>query len=152
MGDSRDLARIVAKAIFYASIQASLGSVEMSSKFSVMNFSKDQETLQRAADALKSYIIIAAIWTIGTILALYASYGWCGAWIGLAANLVMMGWIIISYIKAFSEAAKRYGLENPVVFGGNDWIIAVVVGVAALVGMVYMGGYVSLNKFKDIMA
>ena len=149
--EPRNLARIVAKAIFYASIQASLGSVEMSSKFSVINFSKDQETLQRAADALKSYIIIAVIWTVGTILALYASYGWCGAWIGLAANAVMMGWIIISYVKAFAEAAKRYNLQVPIVFSGTDWIIALVSTLVLIIGMVYLGGYFSLEKLKGMM-
>lgn len=149
--DSRELAKIIAKAIFYASIQSSLGSVEMSSKFSVMNFSKDQETLQRAADALRSYIIIAVIWTIGTILALYASYGWCGAWVGLAANAVMMGWIVISYVKAFAEAAKRYNLTAPSVFSGNDWMFSIVSIIILLVGMAYLGGYFSLEKFKSIM-
>ena len=123
----------------------------MSSKFSVMNFSKDQETLQRAADALKSYIIIAVVWTIGTILALYASYGWCGAWVGLAANAVMMGWIIISYVRAFAEAAKRYNLEVPVVFTSNDWLIAAGSVVVLVVGMTYLGGYFSVDKLKHIM-
>jgi len=149
--ESRDFARIVAKAIFYASIQSSIGSVEMSSKFSVMNFSKDQETLQRAADALRSYVIIAVVWTIGTVLALYASYGWCGAWVGLAANAVMMGWIIISYIKAFAEAAKRYGLEVPTVFGKTDWIIIAITGVAIFGTMAYLGGYMSLDKLRGVM-
>lgn len=152
--DSRNLAKIIAKAIFYASIQSSLGSVEMSSKFSVMNFSKDQETLQRAADALRSYIIIAVIWTIGTILALYASHGWCGAWIGLAANAVMMGWIIISYVKAFSEAAKRYNLKPPTIFGESDanaWLVAAGFSAVLLIGIAYIGGYTSLEKIKRIM-
>ena len=44
--------KLMGKAILLASIQASIGSVEMSSKFSVINFSKDQRTLQAAADAL----------------------------------------------------------------------------------------------------
>jgi hypothetical protein len=149
MESHASLARIVGKAIFFASIQSSLGSVEMSSKFSVMNFSKDQETLQRAADALRSYVIIAVIWTIGTILSLYASYGWCGAWIGLAANAVMMGWIVISYIRA--EAAKRYNLEIPTVFSKNDWIMIVVSMMILLIGMAYLGGYFSFDKIKDIM-
>ena len=148
---SRSLARIVAKAIFYSSIQASLGSIEMSSKFSVMNFSKDQETLQRAADALKSYIIIAVIWTIGTILALYASYGWCGAWIGLAANAVMMGWIVISYVRAFAEAAKRYGLQEPTVFTSTEWMFFAVAIIILFVGMAYLGGYFSMEKLKHMM-
>ena len=56
--EKHELAKIVAKAVFYASIQASIGSVEMSSKFSVLNFSKDQEILQRAADALRGYAMV----------------------------------------------------------------------------------------------
>lgn len=129
--DTKELAAAVSTAIFYASIQASIGSVEMSSKFSVMNFSKDQITLQRAADALKSYMIIAMVWTIGTILALYASHGWCGAWIGLASNVVMMAWIYFSYIKAFKEAANHYGLQMPTVFTKTDWT-GILIGVGAL--------------------
>jgi hypothetical protein len=135
---SRSLAKTVAKAIFYASIQASIGSVEMSSKFSVMNFSKDQETLQRAADALKSYMIVGSIWTAGTILALYSSNGWCGAWVGLGANLVMMGWIFVSYLKAFRDAAARYNLEVPVVLNRNDWIITIVITALLCAGMMYL--------------
>ncbi len=118
----RPLAKTIAKAIFYASIQASIGSVEMSSKFSVMNFSKDQETLQRAADALKSYDIVATFWTVGTVLALYASNGMCGAWVGLASNLVMMAWINISYMRAFKDAAAKNGLKEPTTFSKQDWI------------------------------
>lgn len=146
--DGKEFAKVLGKAIFYSSLQSSIGAVEMSSKFSVMNFSKDQETLQRAADALRSYIIIGAVWTIGTVLALYASHGWCGAWLGLATNLVMMGWIIISYVKAFKEAAKNYHLEVPVVFTPTDWIyVTIGAGVLAL-SMAYIGGYIS-NPFSD---
>lgn len=139
----RGLAKTIAKAIFYASIQASIGSVEMSSKFSVMNFSKDQETLQRAADALKSYMIVGMIWTVGTMLALYASNGICGAYVGLGANLVMLGWIIISYIKAFKEAATRYGLQEPTVFTKTDWIWVFTSCVILGGGMWYLKGSTS---------
>jgi hypothetical protein len=146
--DGKEFAKVLGKAIFYSSLQSSIGAVEMSSKFSVMNFSKDQETLQRAADALRSYIIIGMIWTIGTVLALYASHGWCGAWLGLATNIVMMGWIIISYIKAFKEAAKQYNLKEPTVFAKNDWIyITVGAGVLAL-SIAYIGGYVSMDMLR----
>lgn len=133
--DTKELAAAVAASIFYASIQASIGSVEMSSKFSVMNFAKDQIILQRAADALRSYMLVAVIWTIGTMLALYASHGWCGAWVGLAANLVMIAWIYFSYIKAFKEAAAHYNLQMPVVFTKGDWtgmIVALVATIGAL--------------------
>lgn len=113
----RNLAKIIGKAFFYASIQASIGSVEMSSKFSVMNFAKDQATLQRAADALRGYIFIGTIWAIASMLVLYGSDGWLGAWIGLAANAILMGWIIITYINAFKSAAQTYNLQVPCVFG-----------------------------------
>lgn len=135
------MAKMVAKAIFYASIQASIGSVEMSSKFSVMNFSKDQETLQRAADALNSYILIGTVWTLGTMLALYASYDLMGALVGFLANAVMMGWIFASYIHAFKLAAKNYDLEEPVMFkNGELKMIAVVL----LLGL---GGFGLLRKY-----
>lgn len=144
--DSRTLAKAVSKAIFYASIQASIGSVEMSSKFSVMNFSKDQETLQRAADALRSYIIVAMIWTIGTILALYASHGVYGGIIGGIANLVMMLWIYLSYLKAFQYAAKEHGLKEPVVFSPTDWKYIVLSCIALGVGLYYLRDYIDSDE------
>lgn len=113
---TRELAKIVGQAIFYASIQASWGGVEMSSKFSVMNFAKDQETLQRAADALRSYIIIGVVWGLGTALALWAEHGQCGLWAAIAANIVLMAWIVLSYIKAFRFAAEQYNLVMPKIF------------------------------------
>ena len=118
--------KMLGEAILYSSIQFAIGSVEMSSKFSVMNFSKDQETLQRASDALRSYIIIGVVWTIGTILALYAAYGFQGGWIGFVANAIMMGWIIVSYNNSFREAAKRYDLEMPTLFYKNDLVYIII--------------------------
>jgi small-conductance mechanosensitive channel len=117
MNNSKNgLAKIIGQAIFYASIQAAFGSVEMSSKFSVINFSKDQETLQNAADALRHYLYIAAIWTIATMLVMYGNYGWCGAILGFIFNLFMMAWIYLSYSYAFKKAANKSDLELPTVF------------------------------------
>ena len=56
-------------------MQFAIGSVEMSSKFSVRNFSKDQETLQNAADALADYLRIGIMWTIGVTVLFYAKHG-----------------------------------------------------------------------------
>jgi hypothetical protein len=143
--ESKELAKAVAKAIFYASIQASIGSVEMSSKFSVLNFASSQEVLQRAADALRSYMIIAVVWTVGTVLALYASHGIPGAWVGLIANLIMMGWIYISYVKAFKEAAKRHGLQEPTVFSKQDYKYILIGGAGLTIGIGYLSGIKSLS-------
>ena len=110
-------AEVVGKAFFLGALTTAIASVEMSSKFSVMNFSKDQVTLQRAADALRGYIFIAVVWTLATMLVLYGSDGWFGAWMGLIANVVIMAWIIGSYLCAFRAAAKAYNLQVPCVFG-----------------------------------
>lgn len=110
----------IGQAIILASMQASFGSVEMSSKFSVLSFSKDQDTLQRAADALTSYIIIGTLWAIGTCLVLYSEFGTLGLIYALAANILIMAWIVISYLKAFRYAADRNKLTMPELFSNVD--------------------------------
>jgi hypothetical protein len=112
-GGKKSLAKIIGQAIFYSSIQAAIGSVEMSSRFSVINFSKDQETLQNAADSLMSYMYVALAWAIATILVLYSEYGPIGAIMGILANSIYICWIYFSYIKAFKKAATKYGLQEP---------------------------------------
>lgn len=110
---SKKLFKLMGNAILLASIQASIGSVEMSSKFSVVNFSKDQNTLQAAADALTGYIFIGCIWMMGSVFINYGQYGLMGLIASLIANLVIMGWIVLSYMQAFNIAAKRYKLKYP---------------------------------------
>jgi hypothetical protein len=105
--------KIIGKAIFYSALQAAYGSVLMSSNFSVKNFAKDQETLQNAADALREYLILAFVWTLGTVLVLYSSYSWKGAIAALIANLIFIGWIYYIYVKAFQYAVDKYGLVMP---------------------------------------
>ena len=99
--------KMLGEAILYGSIQFSVGSVEMSSKFSVKNFSKDQETLQNAADALMDYIKISFIWTLGVTLLLFSKYGWQGAVASVVANAVVVAWIYFSYLDAFKVAVKK---------------------------------------------
>lgn len=108
-----DFYKVLGKAILFASMQFSIGSVEMSSKFSVMNFAKDQETLQRAANSLTHYMIIGLLWTAGTSSMLYASYGTRGLIINLIANGGIMLWIYMSYIVAFRYAARQNNLKPP---------------------------------------
>ncbi len=119
------LFELMGNAILLASIQASIGSVEMSSKFSVVNFSKDQRTLQAAADALTGYLLIGMVWMVGSVLISYGEYGCSGLVASLIANLVIMGWIVLSYLQAFRIAANTYKLQYPRLFrfnssNGND--------------------------------
>lgn len=109
-------AKIIGKAILLASIQSALGSVEMSSKFSVLNFSKDAETLQNAANALSSYMLIGTIWAIGASISLYSSYGNEGLIWGIITNVVMLGWIYFSYTHSFSQASKKFNVPYPKMF------------------------------------
>jgi len=111
-----NFSKVLGNAILLASIQASIGSVEMSSKFSVINFSKDPDTLQAASNALTGYVIIAFIWMIGAVLISYGQYGILGLITSFIANLIMILWIVISYIGAFSTASKRHDVEYPKMF------------------------------------
>lgn len=113
---NQKFAEMLGNSILFASIQASIGSVELSSKFSVVNFSKDQATLQGASDALTGYMIIALIWTFGSALISYGQYGKTGLITSVIANLVMVGWIFFSYLHCFHVATQRYGLEFPKLF------------------------------------
>lgn len=99
--------------ILLASMQFAIGSVEMSSKFSVRNFSKDQETLQNAADALIDYIRVGLIWTMGVSVLFYAKHGFNGLLLSIGSNLAIIAWIYFSYVCAFHIAMKKYKLKEP---------------------------------------
>jgi hypothetical protein len=106
------MAYILGKAILFSSFQFAIGSVEMSSKFSVKNFSTDQTTLDNAIIALRDYIIIGLFWTLGTSLIFYANYGMKGMLMNVMCNLLIISWIYFSYQNAFNVAAKKYSLTN----------------------------------------
>jgi hypothetical protein len=110
---NKDSIILLGEAILLASMQFSIGSVEMSSKFSVKNFSKDQETLQNAADALTDYLRIGFMWMIGLSMMFYARYDKIGAAICVIANLLIIAWIYFSYMQAFDIACKNYNLKCP---------------------------------------
>jgi hypothetical protein len=108
-----EYAILFGEAILLSSMQFSIGSVEMSSKFSVKNFSKDQETLQNAADALTDYLRIGILWTIGLSVLFYAKYDIEGFGMILITNILIMAWIYYSYINCFNLAAQKYNLAEP---------------------------------------
>lgn len=114
--NNHDIYKVIGEAILFGSIQFSIGSVEMSSKFSVMNFSKDQETLQNAAYALSDYLKIALLWTIGTVLIGYSNFGNMGMYTSLIVNIIIVGWISYSYHVCFLKAAEKYKLKYPTLY------------------------------------
>lgn len=138
---NKELIKIISKSLFLNSIGWSLGSVEMSSKFSVINFSKDQKTLDRARDALASFINVAAVWVTATVLSLYASHGWCGAFWSLLFGIIVNGSIINSYFQAFKSAAEEYKLEYPETFTKKTWTVIVATLATLLLYCAYKCGY-----------
>jgi hypothetical protein len=112
---NKDTMIMLGEAILLASMQFSIGSVEMSSKFSVKNFSKDQETIQNAADALSDYMKIGIFWTIGLSVMFYARYDKVGATMCIIMNLLIIAWIYFSYTNAFNIACKNNNLKCPII-------------------------------------
>lgn len=100
--------KAISEAILFYSVLSSfsIGFVEISSKFSVMIFSKDQETLQNTAYALADYIKIALLWTIGTCLIGYSNFGKLGLYTSLFVNMMIVGWIGYSYHICFQKASN----------------------------------------------
>lgn len=107
------VAKIVGKSILLAGFLVALASVEMSSRFSVLNFAKDDEILQNAANALSAFMSIGIFWAIGSTAVLFSSYGWPGVLAGVISNGVILMWIYWSYRAAFSRAAEERGLTEP---------------------------------------
>jgi len=110
--------KIIGKTILLSSIGFSVASVEMSSKFSVRNFSKDQETLQRASDALDAYNLVGGLWALGVCLLMYGQYGMKGLVSSIISNFAVLLWINLSYIHAFKQAANEANLKFPRVLWG----------------------------------
>jgi len=107
---------ILGKAILYASIQFAIGSVEMSSKFSVRNFSTNQQVLDNAVIALRDYIIIGLLWTFGTSLIFLVNYGLKGLVLNVIVNLFIILWIYFSYQVAFEKTGKQSNLQVKSIF------------------------------------
>lgn len=107
---------ILGESILLASIQVSLASVEMSSRFSVLNFSKTDEILQNASNALTGYLVIGTIFMMGSVLTMTSLYGKTGFYTSVFSNLLIMGWITSSYILAFKSSSEKYNIRFPKLF------------------------------------
>ena len=108
---------LIGTSLFLSGLTFSIASVEMSSRFSIKNFAVDQKTLQSAADALSSYLIIAIVWTVATCLVLSAEWGTgSGVLWGLATNGLFVGWLVWTYMATFKKVAKERNLTMPTLF------------------------------------
>jgi hypothetical protein len=108
--------KMVGKALMLSAQQYAIGSVLMSSTYSVKNFSKDQTILDNAADALKNYFYVGWIWMASNMMVLGATYGFNGVAVAALANGAVMYWIYAIYKKSFDDAARMYNLKFPKIF------------------------------------
>ena len=108
--------KMIGKALMLSAQQYAIGSVLMSSTYSVKNFSKDQVILDNAADALKNYFYVGWIWLFSNAMVLGATYGFNGVLAAVVANGSVMYWIYAIYKKSFEDAAKMYDLKFPKIF------------------------------------
>lgn len=145
MSDNKDLIKIISKGLFYGGMLYGIASVEMSSKFSVINFAKDQKTLDRARDALDSFIYIAGVWITATVLSLYASHGYCGAAFALLFSVIITGSIIWSYFRSFKQAADEYKLQYPETFTKKTWAVILTTISSLQVYLFYKCGYLGFQ-------
>ena len=67
---------ILGKCVVFSVLQFSLASTEMSSKSSIKNSDRDQESLQHSADALSNYIKISILWMLVGGFLFYCNYKW----------------------------------------------------------------------------
>ena len=101
----------VARGLFYASLQVSLGFVALNSKLSLVDSRDDQQYFDEAANFLKIYMIAALVWTISSMLLTFAEYGWCGAFFDLVSNIALTTWVIYSYHTSLKKTSQKLGLH-----------------------------------------
>jgi hypothetical protein len=111
--DPRSWAKLIGEAVLLASVNWTLSGNEMASRFNILSWSKDPGVLQRAADALTGYCVLATIWMIGSALILYSQWGRRGFVVGLVANLVAILWTVWTYKRTFRAAAQLHNQPEP---------------------------------------
>lgn len=116
MTRGQKLAKVIGKSILLAGFLVALASVEMSSRFSVLNFAKNDDILQNAANALSAFMVIGMLWAVGSTCVLYSSYSTIGLVAGFVSNGIILAWIYISYNAAFNRAARENNLKRPEMF------------------------------------
>lgn len=91
----------------FAAIQATIGSLELSTPLSIATSVKTSQHLEIVRQEMRSYLIIACIFTAGTSLYLYAGHGWLGALSNILINIIVISWIYYEHNKAIRLAINN---------------------------------------------
>lgn len=103
--------KIAGKVLVSATVQLSLGSLELPSRFMIRTFTRTQEAVDATVSEMYSYIVIGLLWTIGTTILMYVQHYYIGAVLNMTVNLLAMWWIIYRRYSVLVETATKYGLQ-----------------------------------------
>jgi presenilin-like A22 family membrane protease len=109
----KDIVIGIGDAVMAATIQFAIAGFEMSSKFSIVHFTTDQEKLNHAANELDYYLLIGIICTFLLSSLFYLKNNMEGFIICLISNVLIMSWIYYSYKLVLDESRKKHGLIFP---------------------------------------
>lgn len=85
---------LLGKVIVSTAVQASFGSLELPSIFQLRKSITTQEDVDIFVNALRAYLFIGGLWTIGTTILMYTMHQHTGALINLVFQILAMFWII----------------------------------------------------------
>lgn len=105
------------QALVFAAVQPALASMEMSSRFDIVNSANSQRSLEQAARDLRSFMVISIIWAVGSTLVMFFQFSWRGALINFIGQVLIMYWIYSNFRTAIVNQAKRRHLNIPPVWG-----------------------------------
>ena len=107
---------IVGKVLVSTTVQATLGSLEMSSRLMIRNFVITQEEADEFINEMRAYIFIGSLWTAGTTFLMYSMHQYLGASLNLLFNLLAMAWIIYRRYPVYVKTATKHGLKIKGIF------------------------------------
>jgi len=99
-------AEIMGQALLFAVLQMSISTVELENRSDVYRI-KTKEDLVIVQESLKTYVQIAILWTIASILILFGKFGFVGGIAALVCNVIILLWVYFTYKNAINLTAKK---------------------------------------------
>ena len=103
--------KIAGKVLVSATVQLSLGSLELPSRFMIRSLIRTQEAVDATISEMYSYIVIGLLWAIGTTILMYVQHYYAGAVANILVNLLCIWWIVYRRYTVLVETAAKYGLQ-----------------------------------------
>lgn len=111
----KEYSEIIGQALFFAVLQMSISTIELDNRSDIILL-KTQEEVDVVASSLHTYIVIAVIWTIASMLILYGQFGLVGAVATLIFNVAIILWVYFTYTNALQKTVQKNNLVMPKIF------------------------------------